>query len=217
MTIGEIIKNYCHSNGITIREFARRCEFSHSYISQLTRGRNYKTGEPIAPKLETYQKIADTMGMSLEDLFESMDNAPISLKKRNDNIEILKPGALKRHKIPMIGAVAGGQPIYGDEVDVIVTGPMKADCAVRLKGDSMEPAYRDGDIVFVHEQPDVMDGQIAVVFLDDESVLKRVYHAKNGLQLLSDNPKYKPINATFDEYTSIRILGVPCGLTRLNI
>ena len=60
-------------------------------------------------------------------------------------------------------------------------------------------------------QDDVDDGDIAAVVLNDEATLKRVYHIKNGLQLLSENPKYPPMIFTLDECDSIRILGKAVG------
>lgn len=214
MSIGEIIKRYCKKMGITQQQFAINSGVSTSYITMLIKGINPKTQKPSNPRIETYKAIADAMGMTLDDLFEIMDDAPIYIPKRS-MLDLISPNELQRHKIPLIGSVAGGEPIYDEEVDLFIDGPIKASCAVKLKGDSMEPSFKNGDIIYIKEQPDVTDGQVAVVFLDDEALLKRVYHAKNGLQLLSDNPRYKPINATFDEYNVIRILGIPYGLTRI--
>ena len=69
----------------------------------------------------------------------------------------------------------------------------------------------DGDIVFIRAQDDVDDGEIAAVVLNDEATLKRVYHIKNGVQLLSENPKYAPMLFTLDDCDSIRILGKAVG------
>ena len=49
--------------------------------------------------------------------------------------------------------------------------------------------------------------------IDDEATLKRVYHVKNGLQLLSENPKYPPMMFTLAECGVIRILGLAVGFT----
>ena len=212
MSIGEIITNYCKKMGITQRQFAMDCGVSNSYITMLIKGINPRTNKPSNPKIETYDAIARAMHRTIDELFKIMDDAPIYIPKRS-MLELLDPNDLQPHKIPLIGSVAGGEPIFDEEIDLMRDGPIKASCAVRLKGDSMEPLFKNGDIIYVKEQPDVNDGQIAIVFVDDESMLKRVYHVKDGLQLLSENPKYKPINATFEEYNSIRILGIPCGFT----
>lgn len=121
--------------------------------------------------------------------------------------------AVKR-RVPLLGTIAAGQPIYAEETldDVVFGARLQCDFALRVKGDSMIGArIHDGDIVLIHRQDDVEDGQIAAVIIDDEATLKRVYHVKNGLQLLSENPKYPPMMFTLDEYGSIRILGRAVG------
>lgn len=117
-------------------------------------------------------------------------------------------------KVPLLGEIAAGQPIYAEaSADTLeFTGSQSCDFALRVKGDSMVGArIYDGDLVLIHCQEDVEDGQIAAVIVEDEATLKRVYHVKNGLQLLSENPKYPPMMFTLDEYGSIRILGRAVG------
>ena len=215
MKIGEIIQKYCFDQRISAREFARRSGVTSGYISFLVNEKNPRTGRPITPTIETYDGIAKAMGITIEELFGMMDNAPVQLRGNNADCAFIDIGDLQQHRIPVIGSVAGGEPIYDEEAELYTDGPTRASCAVRLKGQSMEPLYMDGDLIYIRTQPNVDDGQIAVVILDDEACLKRVYHLTNGLQLLSENPKYKPIIATSDEYNSIRILGIPCGFTRM--
>lgn len=214
MTLSEIINQYIKSHGLTQREFSEKSGLSPSYIVMLKKNLNSKNQKPIRPTIETYNALASAMGMTVDELFEKMDNAPIETRVRR-GLDIIQMDSLAHHRIPLIGSVAGGQPIYDEDIDLYIEGPTKASCAVRLRGDSMEPTYMDGDIIYVREQPDVRDGQVAIVFLDDEAVLKRVYHIPNGLQLISDNNQYKPITATIGTYDSIRILGIPCGYTRM--
>lgn len=65
----------------------------------------------------------------------------------------------------------------------------------------------DGDIVFVKSQPDVLDGEIAAVLIDDEATLKRVYKMNGFVQLQAENPKYKPMIFSKDNCINFRILG----------
>ena len=79
-----------------------------------------------------------------------------------------------------------------------------------LFDDSMIGArIQDGDIVFIHKQEMVDDGEIAAVLIDDEATLKRVYYdQENGiLQLFAENPQYKTMRFTGEELDHIRILG----------
>ena len=67
------------------------------------------------------------------------------------------------------------------------------------------------DVLPTHRRAIPLLGEIAAVVLNDEATLKRVYHIKNGLQLLSENPRYAPMIFTLDECDSIRILGKAVG------
>ena len=130
------------------------------------------------------------------------------------NADDVLPVAPRR--VPLLGEIAAGVPIYAEETleGAECDAAMHCDFALRVHGDSMIGArIRDGDIVFIRRQDDVDDGQIAAVIVDDEATLKRVYHVKNGLQLLSENPKYPPMVFTLEEYGSIRILGLAVGFT----
>ena len=68
--------------------------------------------------------------------------------------------------------------------------PERAHFCVRVNGDSMEPAYRDGDIVFVERvEGFVNEGEIGIFFLNGDGYIKRLGQG----ELLSLNPKYGPI------------------------
>jgi repressor LexA len=65
----------------------------------------------------------------------------------------------------------------------------------------------DGDIVYIRLQPDVENGEIAAVLIDDEATLKRVYKKRDSLVLQPENPAYEPLIFVREEMNSIRILG----------
>ncbi len=68
--------------------------------------------------------------------------------------------------------------------------PERAHFCVRVSGDSMEPAYRDGDIVFVERvDGSVNEGEIGIFFLNGDGYIKRLGQG----ELISLNPKYDPI------------------------
>lgn len=123
---------------------------------------------------------------------------------------------LHHQRVPLIGSVAAGEPIYDPEdYGIYVDSPFDCDAAITVRGDSMEPTYLDGDVVYIKCRPDVPEGAVAVVFLDDEATLKHVYKRKTGLMLTSDNPDYSPIMAEGADYPNMRIFGVPVGYTRM--
>jgi transcriptional regulator with XRE-family HTH domain len=79
LKIGDFIKQYRDANNLSQREFAKRCNVSNGYISMLEEGKNPKTNEPIVPTLATYGKIANAMGMTVNDLFSRIADMPITV------------------------------------------------------------------------------------------------------------------------------------------
>ncbi len=112
--------------------------------------------------------------------------------------------------LPMLGQIAAGQPIYADEQHdcFVEAGADRADFCLKVKGDSMIGArIFDGDTVFIHAQPDVEDGEIAVVLIDDEATLKRVYKMGDRVILRAENPAYPPMEFRKTDGKVVRILG----------
>lgn len=81
----------------------------------------------------------------------------------------------------------------------------KADFAIEIKGDSMEPLYSDGDIILVKEQGDVDEGEIGVFVLNGEGYIKK----KGDGCLISLNDKYDDIE--IEEYDDFRCSGKVIG------
>lgn len=125
------------------------------------------------------------------------------------------PGILpvKTKRIPLLGNVSCGEPIFAsEETGMFVESDesIHADFCLRATGDSMIGArIFDGDLVFVHKQDMVNNGEIAVVLIGDETTLKRVqYDAEHGeLALFAENPAYKTMRFRGEELNGIRILG----------
>lgn len=84
--------------------------------------------------------------------------------------------------------------------------PERAHFCVRVNGDSMEPAYRDGDIVFVERvDGSVNEGEIGIFFLNGDGYIKRL----GRQELISLNPKYKSIPV--HDYDTLRCQGRALG------
>lgn len=223
MELRKIISNYREENRISQREFARRCGLSNSLISILEMEKNPQTGKRMAPDLETYKKLAEGMGIRVHDLFEMIGDSELvnigGFPSKDDDFlpsNVVRITESNVTKIPLIGSVAAGQPILADEsYDVFVDSPVKADYALRVTGNSMEPTYYSDDILYIRQTPDVPDGKIAIVLIDDEACVKHVYHIPNGVMLTSDNPAYQPMTFTWPEHDTIRVLGAVVGFTRM--
>ena len=72
MELKDVLKAYRAENGLSQREFAKRCGLSNTHISNLEAGVNPQTGKKTVSDIGTYQKIAAAMGMSLRELFDKI-------------------------------------------------------------------------------------------------------------------------------------------------
>lgn len=196
MTLGEFILQYRQEHGLSQRQFALAANLSNGYISMLEKGINPNTAQPIMPTLPVLKKIADGMNTTIEDIFSKVDDMPVSLVADErlfpSNIEPLP----KMREWPVLGATACGKPLHRELLEETVMAPddIKADVVFRCVGDSMINArIFDGDAVFVRTQPEVENGQIAVVRVGDEYTLKRVYVHEDYVELRPENPIHKAI------------------------
>ncbi|XTU39031.1 XRE family transcriptional regulator [Enterococcus faecium] len=120
----------------------------------------------------------------------------------------------KKEKLPTIkNSASAANPtelVYGDTVveeEEFERVPNNADFAVPIIGDSMEPVIRNGQFVFVKEQPDVEDGEIAIVEIDGDGVTcKEVYkdYESQTIILRSINELYEDRVVSPEQ---IRIIG----------
>lgn len=80
-----------------------------------------------------------------------------------------------------------------------------ADFVIPIKGDSMEPDYHDGDLVFIQTSVDLNDGVIGVFNYNGEAYIKQLVIDKDQAYLHSLNPEYKDMPITPE--TDFRIIG----------
>lgn len=116
-------------------------------------------------------------------------------------------------KVPMLGYAAAGQPLEDLNQDTPyydIENKYDVDFCITVRGDSMIDAnINDGDIVFIKSMPEVPNGKIACVEIDNEKVcLKRFYKAGKTVSLASANSKYAPMFFTKDTCESIKVLGL---------
>lgn len=103
---------------------------------------------------------------------------------------------LSRRKISLYDLpVSAGTGVYlTDTESVEINIPdnsetSAADFALRIKGNSMEPKYRDGDVLLVEECDSVEYGELGIFILDGDGYFKKF----GGDRLISLNPDYEPI------------------------
>lgn len=69
-----------------------------------------------------------------------------------------------------------------------------ADFGIRVAGNSMEPMYHDGEIVWVQKRENVEVGEIGIFYLNGEAYIKKLGQDENGPVLISLNSDYEPIH-----------------------
>lgn len=99
-------------------------------------------------------------------------------------------------RIPVLGSVAAGIPIEAIQ-DIVDYEEIDADMAageyfgLMIKGSSMEPRIREGDVVIVRRQEEAETGDTVVVLVNgDSATVKRIKIEPNGIALIPNNPAY---------------------------
>lgn len=198
MKFNERLKELRLSRELTQEEFAKRIGISRSAVGMYEKGKR-------EPDFETLELFADFFNVDMNYLLGKSDvNTDIS------SIKNIVP--IEKKMIPIIGTIAAGKPITADEhIETYLPCDIDvhADFGLIVHGDSMIGAgIHDGDVVFIKEQPDVDNGQIAAVRIDDEATLKHVYKIPGGCMLVSENPKYPPMTFTEENCDDIHIIGL---------
>jgi repressor LexA len=185
----------------------------------------------------TYEELADRCGVSKSTVRQYLRALQEKGAIRREHyghrsIEIVGDADkdADKRKLPVVGRVAAGAPILAVEniearVDVGEifgrgsAGVQQADFLLRVKGDSMTGAgILDGDLVAVRMQPEVAQGEIGVVIVNDgiedsRATVKRVYVRGRKVRLVAENPEYEDM--TFDAARDeVRVVGKVAGVVR---
>lgn len=101
-----------------------------------------------------------------------------------------------------------GQFLDGEDYEMVEVGEEVAEGAnfgVRVAGNSMEPEFHDGEIIWVHQQRSLMTGDIGIFLYDGSAYLKQLVAKKNSMALHSLNPEYSDIIVSPE--LPLRVLG----------
>lgn len=204
MSLHDDIKQRRIELGLTMADVAQSVGVSEATISR------WESGDIANMKRDKIVSLAKALHVSPSFIMgwdEPETEDIVSSNKYNNVFPI------KTHKIPLLGDIACGEPIFAseDKESYVLAGTdIRADFCLQACGDSMINArIYDGDIVFIREQPMVEKGEIAAVIINDEATLKRVYYypEQNKIILNPENPAYEPFVYVGEELNSIRILG----------
>lgn len=147
--------------------------------------------------------------------------APDWLLNLYNNLNLNEVDYTRIFKVPVLGSIRAGQPIYANQVDgqymyvdprSMKISPKDELFYLRVQGDSMYPNFFPGDMVLIRKQSAVDDGEIAAVLLNgNEACLKKLYNFNEEVLLCSINTAYEPIKASTKD---VIILGKAVAMVR---
>lgn len=201
MKINTLLKERRKEMGLTLKEVAKAVGVSEATVSRWESGNIANMGRD---KINALSKV---LNLSPINIMGISDNTDLSFTELPTNMIPIK----KVHHIPVIGKIACGTPILAVENvtdNIILPDYVDADFALICEGDSMINAkIENGDTVFIHQQPEVENGEIAAVMINNEVTLKKVFLSNKILKLVPANDNYEPMIYTAEEKNDIRILG----------
>jgi hypothetical protein len=180
----------------------------------------HKADTPTAsPDLLT-QQITDTVVQLTPDNKKIVLRTSEELLERQ-NEEETKTNEVSEKVVQLYGydyydhAASAGTGQYLNDVRVErieLPVDIDADFVIPIKGDSMEPDYHDGDLVFIQTSVDLNDGVIGVFNYNGEAYIKQLVIDEDQAYLHSLNPEYKDMPITPE--TDFRIIGEVVNLYR---
>lgn len=202
-----------------IRYLRRKKDWSQDFVAEKLGYKSYTTIQKwemgiSEPPLKKLKELAELFSIDMDDLANKDLETPSSIlsvpKKHGVTINVL-------------GRVAAGIPIEAVE-DIIDAEEITEELAktgeffgLQIHGDSMIPNICDGDIVIVRQQDDAESGDIVIATINgDEATCKRLRKYYGGIELISNNPSYKPFEFSNEEIQSkpVRIIGKVVELRR---
>lgn len=161
--------------------------------------------------VEKYRSL-DPYGQETVNYILERESTRVSaLDKKDSRIKELEainalPPAPRRIYTYLHKIAAAGVGFYFDDIPTdTIEAPYRenADFIVGVNGDSMEPTYSNGDLVYVEKCQIVEPGEIGIFMVNSECFIKEAGRD----ELISHNPKYKPIPGTEHIICVGRVLG----------
>lgn len=166
--------------------------------------------------IDSSNKLTDIYGQLNKDRKNNVLNfAKNQLKEQNSTPKTVLPfsahSKAQAAEITIYGAVSAGTgEMLGDGVTTkrVYFGRIPHhDYALTVNGDSMQPLFENGQIIFVENVEDdveFLDGQIVIAILNGESYIKKLRIMENCAQLISLNSNYDPIEVSADDDFKIK-------------
>ncbi len=211
--IAERLLMLINNNNVSYGELSKQTGIPKSAIQR------YATGETEKIPITRIELLAKALHSNAAYLMGWVDE-----ENPNNNDVFSVKGIMplpQTNKKPRLGVIACGEPILAEEnIDDYDEVPedIKCDFTLLCKGDSMINArINDGDIVYIRQQDEVNNGEIAACLVDGEfeteATLKRYFRYDDKIVLQAENPKYPPFVYVNEEMNKVRIIGKAVGFT----
>lgn len=213
-TFADRLRAAMDASNMSASELAEKTKISKATISR------YLSGEFLPKQKYTYllSKVLDVDVAYL--IFGEKSTTANHVPVENSLMQKIKGG----YRIPVLGKVVAGVPLEA-VTDILDYEEIPEEMgrngeyfALEIKGRSMEPVLREGDVVIVCQQPEVENGEVAIVLVNgDEATVKKVQESPAGLTLIGYNVAvYEPHTYTKEqcEQLPIRIIGKVVELRR---
>ena len=209
---GAFFKQLRKEKGLTQKQVAEVLGTTYVTVGNWERGSNF-------PDIPMAKKVAAFYGVTIDELMQGAKAAPVK------EIEYVPSDRTKKFiRVPVLGRIPAGIPIEAiedieDWEDYPVSDTIRGRQYYGLKvaGDSMEPEYRDGDVLIIQQQDTCNSGDDCAVMVNgDDATFKRVRLHDSGLTLQPLNSRYEPRYFSAQEIQSlpVRILGVVVEIRR---
>ena len=170
-TISERIQEAMYLNNLKQSDLVEKTGISKGALSSYISGR-------YTPKQQNIFLISKALNVN--EAWLMGNDVPMQR-----NAQVTQSGAVV---IPVLGRVAAGIPLTAAEY-IIDTEEISQAMAndgeyfgLQVKGDSMEPRIKNGDVVIVRKQSDADDGDLVIALVNgDDAVVKRLKKYKDGI------------------------------------
>lgn len=190
------LRYYMTINNKTRIDLCRDLDFKYTTFTDWYNGNIY-------PGIDKIEKIANYFRIEKSDLIEDSEKR----KKTSDSAVVF-----------VYGSIPAGVPMECIE-DIIDTEEIPADMlkggkqyfGLKVKGNSMEPDYLDGDTLILEKADDCESGDDAVIMVNgNDGTFKRVFKNENGIILQPLNPQYAPLVFTNEQIEDlpVKIIGI---------
>jgi repressor LexA len=206
MLLGNRLAALRHLFGLTQEDVAKKLDISRSSYSHYEVGRS-------EPDIEILKKLAILFNVSSDYLLGLNDGIKQSKEiKASAYSEKYHRNLLR---VPILNTVPFKNTIFNaehiDKYFCIDNSAINLSLDeniffLRLVGNSMEPLFKEGDLILIRQQKHVDNGQWAAVKLPDkdEVLIKKIYEFNNEVLLISPNPNQEPVKFGI---TSLKIIG----------